>query len=98
MREIGNGLALALVPHDLSTALPNTPYFMELPAFLEGRQGRFAYAAQLLVIFLPILVAYPPADTANWIYLLLATLLVIVCTGTAALLAVRRFHDLGLSG
>ncbi|MBO0360181.1 DUF805 domain-containing protein [Hymenobacter sp. BT186] len=71
---------------------------MELPAFLEGRQGRLAYATQLLVIFLPLLVAYPPSHTSNWALLLLATLLIIVCTGTAALLAVRRFHDIGLSG
>jgi uncharacterized membrane protein YhaH (DUF805 family) len=71
---------------------------MKLPEFLEGRQGRLAYAAQLLLLLLPILVAYPPSATANWMYLLLATLLVIVCTGLGALLAVRRFHDLGLSG
>lgn len=71
---------------------------MELPAFLQGRQGRLAYGAQLFVLLLPILVAYPPADISNWKHVLLATLLVIVCTGTAALLAVRRFHDLGLSG
>jgi uncharacterized membrane protein YhaH (DUF805 family) len=71
---------------------------MQLPAFLEGRQGRLAYGAQLLVVFLPLLVAYPPAEAASWAYILLATLLIIVCTGAAALLAVRRCHDLGLSG
>ena len=71
---------------------------MKLPDFLEGRQGRLAYVAQLLLILLPILVAYPPSATDNWIYLLLATLLVVFCTGLGALLAVRRFHDLGLSG
>ena len=71
---------------------------MILLTFLEGRSERLTYGIQLALLLTPLVVIHPLADTSNWWYLGLVVLLIFLCTGSAALLAVRRCHALGLSG
>jgi uncharacterized membrane protein YhaH (DUF805 family) len=71
---------------------------MEQFALIQGRLGRLAYGTQLAVLLAPLYVVHPLAASSQWWYVVLATLLIIVCTGLAALLAVRRLHDVGVSG
>jgi uncharacterized membrane protein YhaH (DUF805 family) len=71
---------------------------MEQFAIIQGRQGRLAYGIQLALVLIPLIIVHPLDNTSDWGYLCLATLLIIICTGVAVLLAVRRLHDLGLSG
>jgi uncharacterized membrane protein YhaH (DUF805 family) len=66
--------------------------------FLQGRLGRSDYALRLLLALVPLLPAsFLPAPQA-WYEVLLAGLVLAVSTALAALLSVRRLHDLHLSG
>ncbi|WP_375434746.1 DUF805 domain-containing protein [uncultured Hymenobacter sp.] len=71
---------------------------MQQLTFLQGRLCRFGYGIQLVMVLIPLELVHPPVGTTNWLHSGLVALLIVVCTGSAALLAVRRFHDLGLSG
>jgi len=64
---------------------------------LQGRSERFAYATLLAVVLAPLVIVHP-MTIYTWWYLGLVTLLVVVCTCTAVVLAARRLHDVGLSG
>lgn len=67
-------------------------------SLLHGRQGRLLYGFQLLLFLLPLVAIHPLLDTAGWWAIGLATLLIVVGTASMALLAIRRLHDLNLSG
>ncbi|WP_414654717.1 DUF805 domain-containing protein [Hymenobacter sp.] len=71
---------------------------MEQLTFLQGRLCRCNYGIQLIIILIPLELVHPPVDPENWMHSGLIALLIVVCTGSTALLSVRRFHDLGLSG
>jgi uncharacterized membrane protein YhaH (DUF805 family) len=49
-------------------------------------------------VLIPLELVHPPVYTTNWLHSGLVALLIVICTGSAALLAVRRLHDIGLSG
>jgi uncharacterized membrane protein YhaH (DUF805 family) len=66
--------------------------------FLQGRLGRPHYALRLLLALVPLLPAgFLPAPQA-WHQVLLAGLVLAASTAFAALLSVRRLHDVHLSG
>ncbi|AII50992.1 DUF805 domain-containing protein [Hymenobacter sp. APR13] len=66
--------------------------------FLQGRLGRSDYALRLLLALVPLLPAsFLPAPQV-WYEVLLAGLVLAVSTALAALLSVRRLHDVYLSG
>lgn len=66
--------------------------------FLQGRLGRSDYALRLMLALVPLLaVFFLPAPRA-WYQVLLAGLVLAASTALAALLSVRRLHDMYLSG
>ncbi|SHL47552.1 DUF805 domain-containing protein [Hymenobacter psychrotolerans] len=68
-------------------------------ALFQGRINRVDLVVRLLLCFSPLLPAYYlPAPPHNWLHVLLAGLVLAVCTALAAAVAVRRLHDLYLSG
>lgn len=75
---------------------------MHQPLILRGRLGRFGFGLRLFLAFAPLLPAYslpaPGAGSNTWLRLLLAGLLLAGCIALAALVAVRRLHDVGVSG
>jgi len=67
--------------------------------FLEGRVGRFEYGFRLLLTLSPLsFLGYLPSPPQAWYHVLLMGVLLAACTALAALLSVRRLHDLHLSG
>lgn len=71
---------------------------MQQLAFLQGRLCRFGYGVQLIMVLIPLELVHPPVDATNWLQSGLVALLIVVCTGAAAMVAVPRLHDIGLSG
>lgn len=66
--------------------------------FLQGRLGRSDYTLRLALALVPLLpVFFLPAPRA-WYQVLLAGLVLAASTALAALLSVRRLHDMYLSG
>ena len=65
---------------------------------LCGRQGRVAFFLELLPVLLPLLLLYTLMPAGQLPPVVLASGLWLVGTALAALLAVRRLHDLGRSG
>jgi uncharacterized membrane protein YhaH (DUF805 family) len=50
------------------------------------------------MVLIPLELVHPPVDATNWLQSGLVALLIVVCTGSAAMVAVPRLHDVGLSG
>lgn len=73
----------------------------QLP-FLQGRLSRFDFGLRLFLAFAPLLPAHSllvsDSNDDAWLRFLAAGLLLAFCISLAALLAVRRLHDVGLSG
>ena len=68
-------------------------------ALFQGRRSRLDFGVRLLLGLTPLLPAcFMPAPPTAWYQVLLAGLVLAACTATVALLAVRRLHDLHLSG
>ncbi|QNH61333.1 DUF805 domain-containing protein [Hymenobacter sediminicola] len=68
-------------------------------ALFQGRMNRLDFGVRLLLVLTPLLAAYfLPAAPTTWYQAALASLALAACTAAVAMLAVRRLHDLHLSG
>lgn len=65
---------------------------------LCGRQGRVAFALELVPVLLPLLLLYALTPARQLPPVALASGLWLLCTALVTLLAVRRLHDLDRSG
>ncbi|WP_082455485.1 DUF805 domain-containing protein [Hymenobacter sp. AT01-02] len=81
----------------VSFPLSRPPRRLTQYAFLRGYRGRAQFAATVLPVA-GMLAAYPVLASGEIMQLVLAAGLIVICTTVLALLAVPRFHDVGLSG